>query len=231
MRDNKGRNAKIREAKKLYGSACVNCGSMEDVEYHHVVPLCIGGNDVATNMIPLCRICHRAVTEHEQRLIIMGRNFKGYGSGRKVSKLPDGYEQVFEDYIHCRISSLEAAKKLGKKSRHWRELRLFTDYLKDHNIVECKNNVGIVETREHEADRIGAEAGYVIYTDGRKETFYYKSDVEIPRHKVVEKTGKKKKIKIKPKKPPFLKPNPNNEGATWWYNYKVDNYTENIVNQ
>jgi 5-methylcytosine-specific restriction endonuclease McrA len=37
---------------------CVNCGSAEHIEYHHIVPLANGGNHIFTNIVPLCYECH-----------------------------------------------------------------------------------------------------------------------------------------------------------------------------
>ena len=41
---------------------CINCGisqSIEEMEFHHVIPLSIGGNDVASNIVCLCSKCHK----------------------------------------------------------------------------------------------------------------------------------------------------------------------------
>lgn len=46
------------EEKDYIGRVCVNCGSTEDIEYHHIVPLSLGGNDVLSNIQPLCYECH-----------------------------------------------------------------------------------------------------------------------------------------------------------------------------
>lgn len=35
-----------QEEKQNIGTVCCNCGATEDIEYHHIVPLLLGGNDV-----------------------------------------------------------------------------------------------------------------------------------------------------------------------------------------
>lgn len=35
------------------------------VQYHHLVPRDLGGDDVADNIVPLCQHCHQAVTRRE----------------------------------------------------------------------------------------------------------------------------------------------------------------------
>ena len=37
---------------------CVNCGSDQHIELHHIVPLANGGNHIFTNIVPLCYDCH-----------------------------------------------------------------------------------------------------------------------------------------------------------------------------
>src|SRR5690625_7039898 len=37
---------------------CGNCGSGDDLQIHHVVPLTLGGNNVITNLVRLCTECH-----------------------------------------------------------------------------------------------------------------------------------------------------------------------------
>jgi len=44
--------------KDLIGRTCINCGSDENIEYHHVIPLSIGGRNVLSNIQPLCYECH-----------------------------------------------------------------------------------------------------------------------------------------------------------------------------
>lgn len=45
------------------GGACRSCGGRGE-EFHHLVPRGQRGDDVAPNLVPLCRACHRSLTEH-----------------------------------------------------------------------------------------------------------------------------------------------------------------------
>lgn len=38
-------------------------GQLGPVQYHHLVPRDLGGDDVADNIIPLCDLCHRGITD------------------------------------------------------------------------------------------------------------------------------------------------------------------------
>lgn len=46
--------------KQVKGTICANCGldCGQEIIFHHVIPLVIGGQDVITNIIPLCSTCH-----------------------------------------------------------------------------------------------------------------------------------------------------------------------------
>lgn len=44
--------------KQQIGIICCNCGSKEDLEYHHIIPLSLGGYDKLSNLCCLCYKCH-----------------------------------------------------------------------------------------------------------------------------------------------------------------------------
>lgn len=47
--------------KDFIGRKCCNCGSEEDLEYHHVIPLSMGGNNTISNLCCLCYSCHSLI--------------------------------------------------------------------------------------------------------------------------------------------------------------------------
>jgi len=42
---------------------CRSCGIPGAIEFHHLVPRSLGGDDIADNIVPLCRPCHGHVTD------------------------------------------------------------------------------------------------------------------------------------------------------------------------
>lgn len=44
--------------KEEIGLQCCNCGSKIDLQYHHIVPLSLGGNNILSNLCCLCYKCH-----------------------------------------------------------------------------------------------------------------------------------------------------------------------------
>lgn len=49
------------DVKDIVERKCVNCGSIDDIVYHHIVPLSMGGNDVISNLTCLCGVCHNLI--------------------------------------------------------------------------------------------------------------------------------------------------------------------------
>ena len=47
--------------KEEIGLKCCNCGSEEDLQYHHIIPIAIGGQDINSNMCCLCYKCHQLI--------------------------------------------------------------------------------------------------------------------------------------------------------------------------
>jgi len=47
--------------KDIIGNKCSNCGCDKDLEYHHIIPLACGGNDINSNMVCLCGKCHSII--------------------------------------------------------------------------------------------------------------------------------------------------------------------------
>ena len=55
------RKSITKTTKAAIGDHCVNCGATDGLQYHHIVPLAFGGNDVPENMVCLCRDCHSLI--------------------------------------------------------------------------------------------------------------------------------------------------------------------------
>lgn len=48
---------------------CANCGSTERLEWHHMIPVALGGTAEPENMICLCHECHQDVTAYHRRIM------------------------------------------------------------------------------------------------------------------------------------------------------------------
>lgn len=47
--------------KDIIGRKCCNCSKDTNLEYHHIIPLSLGGNDVLSNYCCLCYECHSLI--------------------------------------------------------------------------------------------------------------------------------------------------------------------------
>ena len=52
---------------ELLGRKCRRCGSSNNIEYHHIKPLSMGGSNDLENLIPLCVDCHDYVHSGKTR--------------------------------------------------------------------------------------------------------------------------------------------------------------------
>ena len=58
-----------------YGRCCSMCGSEQNVEVHHIIPIREGGTNELENLIPLCRDCHQEIHH-----FVFGGNSKNISS-------------------------------------------------------------------------------------------------------------------------------------------------------
>ena len=99
------------------GTECVNCGSGENVQYHHIVPICVGGTNNTANIVPLCERCHQAV--HNCKDVRELRMRTADHIGRKtMANTPQG-KKAIDDFIMCRIGTKEfkSIMKYGEKTK------------------------------------------------------------------------------------------------------------------
>ena len=52
------RRTLTKKDKEEIGLKCCNCGSTSDLQYHHIIPIAIGGKDINSNICCLCYNCH-----------------------------------------------------------------------------------------------------------------------------------------------------------------------------
>lgn len=168
----------FREAlKERYGTKCYICGE-EGAEYHHVVPLWMGGEDTINNFIPLCRwhhmLCHKG---HSMRGAI-----KGGGRKRATAKV-GGYKYILDDYIECRIGTQECKRALGiSDATGISDRKWFREYLKEKGIKAHRNNVDILRSRVNRTGKRQTNVvGWIEYNNGNREEFVWEDLRELNR--------------------------------------------------
>lgn len=159
-----------RQMKEKCGDRCVNCGNAENVEYHHIVPLSLGGTNNLSNIVPLCHKCHEAA--HRGRHISHYRNIKD--SGRKTNLPDDKACRIFDMYITGQIGNRKSKELFGYSQRtQMKDLVQFRKYMESKGIADVHNIVDIVATNSPEKLKNGCSVGKIIFQDGHSETIRY----------------------------------------------------------
>lgn len=159
-----------RNKKKELGKRCINCGSTENIEYHHVVPLLLGGKDIDSNIVPLCYACHRAA--HNGRHISEYKN--GNKGGRKPMASPEEVKVAFMKYVDGEIGTRKLRSMLGYRSKgSVNEIAEVRRLKKKYQISEVKNNIDILGVNSPVKLVHGAVVGKIIYLDGSERPMFF----------------------------------------------------------
>lgn len=170
MRLEFNRESSRKYLKEQLGNECANCGSSLDIEYHHVVPLALGGRNKLTNIIPLCHVCHQIAHGSKNiRHICRAEN-----TGRPKNIPKENYKSILRDYIDGKIGRKEAERLLGlpkyaKLSEQW----YFSEYLKECGIEKVKNSVDLIKCGKNKnIVRKEKKVSEIIYINGDTKTNY-----------------------------------------------------------
>ena len=120
------------EARKILKGipkVCVNCGSTENVDMHHIVPLSQGGSNALGNLVYLCKACH--IKAHGADI----GKYTGKRAGRNKKQPPEGYEEVLRDYFNGLIGWKVVQERLNIPQKvKARETWWVKDYANRHGI-------------------------------------------------------------------------------------------------
>ena len=113
-----------KDDKLVLKDVCFECGSVEDIHYHHIVPSTMGG----TKTIPLCIICHGKVHD---------RDFVKHKELQRI-----GIKRAKENgvFIGRVVGTVESTEKFLKKSKSKKIIELLEkghSYLEISSIVPC----------------------------------------------------------------------------------------------
>ena len=155
---------------EVLGDVCVNCGSTEDVEFHHIVPLRDGGTNTIGNIVPLCYRCHQAT--HGSRKSWISRSARSERTGRPRKISYEDAEPTLDKYFRCEIGSKEAWDTMGFTG----DVKLsgtlvFKQYVKEHHITAYRNNIDIIRKKNDGVIPFGHKLGYIIIGNGEPEFF------------------------------------------------------------
>ena len=167
LRKEYNRQSFKKQLRKVLGCKCVNCGSDIGIEYHHIVPLALGGTNRLTNIVPLCNICHEKA--HGATNI---RQVNGLKGGRKRAPVPDNYEEILWKYMYGEIGKSECEQLLNVKGTSKLNDRPFLkEFIAKYNIVSYINKI---DTYRHysKSNHKGKLLSRVVFADGNEITKY-----------------------------------------------------------
>lgn len=166
------------EVLNRFDHKCVNCGSTEDLEIHHIVPLTLGGTNAITNLVPLCVNCHKAA--HLGRNMTEYKKNTGRQKGGRKSKITfEEFDQAFEKYLNGEIGKRKLSDITGY-SAYMCNSDSYPHYkrsLESRGISRLRNNIDVALSNGrclHDGDPVG----HIEYADGRKELIFYKDTGE-----------------------------------------------------
>lgn len=123
--------------KDIIGRKCGCCESTVDLQYHHIVPLALGGSNLLTNYVCLCKKCHN--------VIHTGISTISYGHLKRTTESTFPFEsndfaKACVLYAH-RLLTQEQAAKMSKTSRPTFKRWFDQEYYKALRIYkEVENN-------------------------------------------------------------------------------------------
>lgn len=103
--------------KREIGLKCCNCHSTENLEYHHIIPFALGGNDINSNMCCLCYNCHNALHYSDKSYFSKVKLYSEQRpTGRpkiSINNISDSFRQDYLLYKQKQITFTEVAKRNG----------------------------------------------------------------------------------------------------------------------
>lgn len=152
------------------GAACACCGSTDGIEYHHIVPLFLGGTNKLSNIVPLCSQCHKAAHYGQHK----NKYRKTTHNGRKPKMPYENACEIFNLYADGLIGTKKCKQMLGyAKSSKLTDLVSYKKFLNENGIVFVKNNIDIICANCPDGIKNGQIVGCKLYDDGHSELMYY----------------------------------------------------------
>lgn len=153
---------------------CCNCGSDTNVEYHHIVPLKLGGTNSIGNIVPLCHACHMAA--HKGQHMSHYSDYTESKAGRKP-KVPDeeGFKAL-DLLADGRIGIRKCAEMMGLSGSCLPiQTAQYKRWLNDRGIAKCHNHldVSITKNPERMYKECDVPVGHVEYADGTNKTIFF----------------------------------------------------------
>lgn len=136
-----GRQSFRDSMKEKLGNICVNCGSTESIEYHHIVPIINGGSNNLSNIVPLCYECHCKAHDKAYK----HRSIEGRGRPKIIDIHSEEFKYVYDSWASNKIGSAEAMQILNIAKSPWCKYK--KEYEEVYNLPKAKNSVDLLNAQ------------------------------------------------------------------------------------
>lgn len=154
--------------KEELGHKCANCSSETDIEYHHIVPLALGGTNRITNIVPLCSECH----EIAHGSVKIRQICKPIVTGRKRLPLPENYKDILWKYFYGEIGKSECETLLSVNgASKLNDRPFFREFIQENNIASYENKIDTYK-RFPASRKSGKLLSKVTFIDGTEKVKY-----------------------------------------------------------
>lgn len=161
-------------------NTCYNCGSQENIEYHHIVPLKVGGTNRLTNIVPLCHRCHEASHIGRHRSDLRSKTNRGGRPKKWVLTMKN--EMLLWMFARGEIGMSRFREKSGLIDSRIKlqDTPMYQEFLDKHNIDRIRNIFDIVQRNaKHGSTHI---TSLIYYKDGKttqhEHTFVHEANTE-----------------------------------------------------
>ena len=160
-----------RIMKENLKNECINCGSTVGIEYHHVVPLSLGGTNRLTNIVPVCHACHMAA--HTGRHAMKYDKSRQMHTGRYYKTPYEDCIEAFEMYAGGEIGRKECEELLnmGRASKI-NDAPAFKKFKEQYCIVKMKNTRDLSANKNHGKIKRSARVCIIEFGDPDPGMYY-----------------------------------------------------------
>lgn len=148
-----------RMLREKLGDECRFCKTKENLEFHHLIALWLGGNNELENIVRVCPACHDLL--HRTRDI---RNIaKSPNSGRHKMTPIDGYEDILNSYLTGDIGRKECQELLQfKPQMKLADWWAFKEYKEEYKIASYKNRIDLFNCDSNKRDAIAISDKFIV---------------------------------------------------------------------
>jgi len=153
------------ELARKCGTECVSCGSKENIEYHHIIPLALGGSNRIRNIVPLCHRCHKVAHGiHHMSCYAASNN-----GGRKPKCDDETAFRALDLMLDGQIGNRKCSEMLNlSRTTRPKDTLQFQRWCEARGIKYIKNTLDVSIANKARYMCEGADIGEVIYEDGRR---------------------------------------------------------------